>query len=143
VVAARGCDHRMEAVVEVAAGAHLIWREELVLGRHQEAGGSVTTRLQVDVDGAPLLRHELALGPAHPASLGPAVLGDARAVGSVLLVDPGWAEPGPPPAAVLGPHAALFPLHGCGAQIVALAADALALGRVLDHGLRALTAFAG
>lgn len=130
VVAARGCDHRMGAMVDVAAGGRLEWREELVLGRHGEAPGSVASRLRVDLDGHPLLRHELALGPRHPHSLGPAVVGPARAIGSVLLIDPDWCD-GPPPASVLGPSAAVLALDGPAVQVVALADDALALRRVL------------
>ncbi|HET9444211.1 MAG TPA: urease accessory protein UreD, partial [Acidimicrobiales bacterium] len=41
VVAVAGCEHRMAARVTLAADARLLWREELVLGRHGEAGGSV------------------------------------------------------------------------------------------------------
>lgn len=130
VVAARGCDHWMDAVLDVAAGGRLEWREELVLGRHGEAPGSVATRLHVDLDGRPLLRHELALGPLHPHSLGPAVAGGARAVGSVLLVDPDWCD-GPPPAHVVGSSAAVLALDGPAVQVVALAEDALALRQCL------------
>jgi urease accessory protein len=130
VVAARGCDHRMEAAVDVAAGGRLLWREELVLGRHGESPGSVSSRLHVDVGGLPLLRHELALGPLHPHSLGPAVVGDARAVGSVLLVEPCR---GAHAAAVLGPRAAVLALDGPGVQVVALADDVVALRQVMDQ----------
>jgi urease accessory protein len=127
----------MNAVVAVAAGARLLWREELVLGRAAELAGSVTTGIQVDCDGRPLLRQELALGPAHPSSTGSAIVGDARAAGSVVLVDPAWARAGGPAAAVLGPCAALLCLDGPGAQIVALAPEALALRRTLDAAIGA------
>jgi urease accessory protein len=42
----------------------------------------------VNLDGHPLYRHELAVGPDADGWNGPAVLGTARATGSVLLVDP-------------------------------------------------------
>jgi urease accessory protein len=118
VVAAKGCDHRMETTVDLAPGSELVWREELVLGRHGEEAGSVLTRTTVDLGGAPLLRHELALGPSHPSWTAPSVTAGARAAGSVLLY------PGPAGPAALGPTAAALPLAGGGVQVVALADDA-------------------
>jgi urease accessory protein len=125
VVVAKGCDHRMETTLALQNGAELVWREELILGRHGEEAGSVLTRTTVDVGRAPLLRHELALGPRHPGWAAPSVTAGARAVGSVL------AYPGPACPAVLGPTGALLPLAGGGAQVVALADDASALRAAL------------
>jgi urease accessory protein len=133
VVAARGCDHHIRSTIVLVAGAHLVWRDEVVLGRHGEGAGSVVTRAHVDLGGAPLLRHELALGACHPAAAGPAVTAGARAVGSVLLVGDRW---GPYEPALLGPTAAVLPLAGAGAQVVALAGDAITLRRLLDAGMR-------
>lgn len=135
VVAAAGCRHRMETTVTIAAGAMLVWREEIVLGRHGETPGSVRTRFRVDAGSAPLLRHELALGPDHPAAGGPAVVGAARAVGSVLLLDPAWGDR-LPAAQTLGPTAAVMALAGPGVHVVALAEDAIGLRRSLDAGVR-------
>lgn len=135
VVAAHGCVHHMRSTVVLDAGARLVWREEFVLGRHGEGPGSVVTRAHVDLDGAPLLRHELALGPCHPAAAGPAVTAGARAVGSVLLVGDGWAPQEP---VLLGPTAAVLPLAGGAAQVVALADDATNLRRLLDAGIPSL-----
>lgn len=132
VVAARGCDHHLRSTIELEPGAGLVWREELVLGRHGEDPGSVVTRLHADLDGAPLLRQELAVGPLHPAGAGPAVTAGARAVGSVLLVGEGWAAGEP---FLLGPTAAVLPLAGEGSQVVALAGDATSLRRHLDSGM--------
>ena len=133
VVAAQGCVHQMEATVVLEAGARLVWREELVLGRHGEPPGSVSSRASVDVDGTPLLRHELALGPEHPAAAGPAVTGGARAVGSVLLV--GAPRAGPHTATVLGPTGVVLPLAGPGVQVTALAESAAELRHQLDRGM--------
>jgi urease accessory protein len=133
VVAAHGCDHRMEATLDVAAAGRLVWREEVLLGRHREPSGSVTTRLAVDVAGEPLLRHELALGPAHPGCGGPAIVAGARAVGSVLVVDPAWRDRAPP-GALLGSGAVVLALEGPGALVLALADGAVALRRSLDAG---------
>lgn len=126
VVAVQGCRHHVEATVCVGKGATLLWREELVLGRHGEAGGSVRTRTAVDLDGTPLLRNELAVGPEYPAAAGPAVLAGARAVGSLLIVGRSC------PRAVVGPTAAILPLAAGGVQVVALGDDASSVRRELD-----------
>jgi urease accessory protein len=132
VVAARGCDHRMQATVDVDGGGGLIWWEELVLGRDGEASGSVTSRVHVDVDGRPLLRSELALGPAHRSAATPAVAGTAGAAGSVLMVHPDWTTHGPVAPTAAEDRAAVLVLDGPGAQVVALADHARALRQTLE-----------
>jgi urease accessory protein len=82
----RGCDHHAETSIDLAADATLLWREEVVLGRHGEGTGSLRQRLTIDRAGAPLLRTELAVGPRWPGSLGPAGTAGARAVGTVVAV---------------------------------------------------------
>ena len=83
----RGCDHHVTTRLRLGRGASVVWREELVLGRHDEVSGSVLQRLRVDGPGGPLLRTDLGLGPRWPGSLGPAGVGPAvRAVGTLLLV---------------------------------------------------------
>jgi len=143
-VAAFGCDHRTRARVLVATGARLVWREELVGGRHGEIGGSVSSRMSVDLDGRPLVRHQVELGPGHPAWAGPAVGAGARCVGSLLVVDPRWADGcGPPPVRLeeggLDHTAAALPLAGPAAQVLVLTADARTLRRLLDAGHQVLT----
>lgn len=81
-----GCDHRSITRIHLAAGASLVWREVVVLGRHDEASGSLLQRLHVDRDGAPLLRTELPLGPRWPGAEGPAGTDGARVVTSVVVV---------------------------------------------------------
>lgn len=88
MVLATACDHRATVTVRLASTASLVWREEVVLGRSAEPGGSLLQRLQVDRDGQPLLRNELALGPAWPGAEGPAGTGGARVVGTVVVVGP-------------------------------------------------------
>lgn len=90
LIAARGARHRTVSRVELAADARLVWRDELVLGRDGEEPGSVSSRLRVVRDGKVLLDHEIAMGPRHPGSLGPAGSGGHRALGAVLIVDPAW-----------------------------------------------------
>ena len=86
VVLATGCDHRATVALSLAATATVVWREEVVLGRAGEAGGSLLQRLRVDRGGRPLLRNDLALGPVWPGASGPAAGGDATVVGTVLVV---------------------------------------------------------
>lgn len=91
-VVCAGARHRSVVQLDVAAGARVRWRELLVLGRHDEPPGTVHAGLTVDLDGRPLLRHELRLGPGERGWDGPAGVCDARVVGSELLVGPGAAE---------------------------------------------------
>lgn len=108
VIAVRGSDLRMTTRVRLAAGARLVLREEMVLGRHGEAPGHLVTRLTVDHDGRPLLDQELAFGPgAAPGWDGPAVLGGHRALGQLLLVPPPALPPDLP-----RPPLTLTPLAG-------------------------------
>lgn len=81
-----GADHRIATTIELDAGAELVWRDEVVLGRHGEPGGSLRQRLRVERSGRPLLCTEVALGPRWPTSSGPASVGAARVVASTLLV---------------------------------------------------------
>lgn len=92
LVAVRECDHRSAAVIDLAAGAALSFREEFVFGRHNEPSGSVRSRLRVDRDRRPLYRNELVVGPRWPGSEGPSGTGGARAFGSLLTVGPGAAS---------------------------------------------------
>ncbi len=86
VVVAAGARHATQVSVTLAAGASLLLRDELLLGRHGEAGGAARTVLRVDYAGRPLLRQSLAVSGTDPASLGPAMLSGHRAVGSLLVV---------------------------------------------------------
>lgn len=130
-----GCDHRATAYISVAPGGRLWWREEVALGRHGEASGSLLQRLHIDVDGRPLLRTELPVGPRWPGSAGPAVLDGARAVGSLVAV--GWGEPAAP-ATTAEVRAAVVRLSDCAWLVTTIAAD---LGAVRAY-LNAVTAAA-
>lgn len=139
LVAAGGCTHVVSARITLAPTAVLVWRDEVILGRHHEVGGHVVARLSVDHGGVPLLRQELDLDPTSYGCRGPAVIGSARAVGSLLMVTPDWSDEAlRPGASILGPTAAVLPLAGPGAVISALAADALGLRELLDVGLAQL-----
>jgi urease accessory protein len=128
-VAVAGCHHGSVAGIELAAGSGLRWREELILGRHGERPGRYASRLDLTLDGRPLLRHELRLdGEGTYASR--AVLGAAAAVGTVVLAGPGLVDE---------PYAdddelAVLPLAGPGVLVSATAATATALRRRLERG---------
>jgi urease accessory protein len=132
LIAAAGCRHVTVSTVELAAGAALQWRDELVCGRHGEPSGDVRLGTAVHLAGRPLCQHELAVGPSAPGWSGAAVLGGAGAVGSLLLVNPEWTEHGRPPPRVLGDSAAFMPLAGPAALAMATAADLPGVRRVLD-----------
>jgi urease accessory protein len=120
LIAAAGCRHASRAGIELAAGARLLWRDELICGRHGEQPGDLRSELHVRYDGRPLLAHDLAVGPAAPGWAGPAVLGRARAAGSLLTVN----LPHPPAATSM-------PLAGPATLTVALAGDGARLRRDL------------
>ena len=115
-VLARGCRHHVDGVVTLERGARLEWWDDLVLGRYGEPGGSVLSRLSIDIEGRPLVRHEIALGPDHPASQTPAVAGSARAMGSVVVVGRG----SPPAATMLPSGAAAMPLDGPAVHVISV-----------------------
>lgn len=134
LIAAHGCRHQATAEIDVAEGGHLLWRDELVCGRHGEAGGDAITRLVVDYSGTPLLAHELAVGPSAPGWNGPAILGGtARATGSLL-----FAGPGHEPKADITPEGqhAVLSLAGQGTLVTTVAADARALRHVHNAFVR-------
>ncbi len=85
-VAAAGCRMQMETRVEVGEGGTVWWRDELVLGRCGEPAGSWSSSLSVDRGSRAVLRQHLAVGPGAPGWDGPAVVGAARALGTVLVL---------------------------------------------------------
>ena len=128
----RGCDHRSTITLHVDSGATVLWRDVTVLGRTGEPSGSVLQRLRVDVAGRPALRADWAVGPRWPASLGPAGVGDAHAVGTAFVVGPDVPNLRPLPCpgvrvglANLGRQAALVTALGREPGAVASAIDTL------------------
>jgi urease accessory protein len=140
LIGAAGCDHESHSVMELAEGAALVWREELVCGRYGEPAGDVRLATTVRYGGRTLLRNDLAVGPCAPGWDGPAGLGGGRAAGTVVVVDPSWAATGPPPPAVLGrtgpagsPTGAVLPLAGGpGVLVSAVGDDHAVVRRALD-----------
>jgi urease accessory protein len=82
-----GADYRTALRVDLGAGARVTLREVVVLGRHGGVGGRYRGRLDVSVDGDPLLAHTTSLDGADPALCGPGGTAGARAVGTLVVVD--------------------------------------------------------
>ncbi len=105
IVVAGGARFRSRVEVHLHPGARFHWRDELVLGRHDEDPDTVDvdTALRVDADdGTPLVRDGLR---AAPGWRGAAVLGTSRYVGTEVVLGPGArdaAGPGWLPLAVDG-----------------------------------------
>ncbi|TQM76302.1 urease accessory protein UreD [Thermopolyspora flexuosa] len=133
-ILAAGCDHRLEVRLSLAATASVLWREEIVFGRHGEPPGRCETGFDAVVDGVPLLRQRLAVGdPAVDTS--PAVYGTARCVGGTLLAGPAFTPPeGRRGDAAVADGVAVLPLAGPGVLVSALAGDAAELRRRLLWG---------
>jgi urease accessory protein len=137
LIAAAGSDLTATTTVGLAADARLSLREILVLGRAGEPPGHLVTRLSVRLAGRPLLDQELALGPGEPGWSGPAVLDGHRAVGQLLVVDPGFARH--PATARTFTHdrgdgrAVLTPLAGPAVLVTALAPDGLMVRQLMDE----------
>jgi len=127
LIAAAGCHHLAITHVSVAAGGALLWRDDLVCGRHGEASGDVRADVTIRYSGSTLYRHELAVGPGAPGWSGAAVLGGGRAVGSLILAGPDLPDP-----ALLGGDAALMPLAGPGMLATAVGADIRQVRAALD-----------
>lgn len=125
-VAAAGAQHRTDIRADLAAGAALVLRDEVVLGRYGEPGGSCRTRLRVDLAGAPLLRHDLDVSGTDEVSLGPAVLARCRTAGSMLWVAPDGLTAGQMPSGCTA-GVAVMPLAGPAVLVTALAEDARTL----------------
>jgi urease accessory protein len=118
LIAAAGCDHRTVTEVEVADGGSLLWRDDLVCGRHDEPSGDVRIKTTFRYAGSTVYRHDLAVGPHAPGWSGAAVLGGARAVGTLVALAyplPAAAEP--------TDVAAVMPLAGPGLLATAAGAD--------------------
>ncbi len=137
VIAARGCDHEHAISVRLAAGARLVLREETLLGRHREPPGNLCTTLRVEYAGIPLYHQQLSFGPDAGGWGSAAVSGDNHAVGSVIAVDPKWADAAPAENAYHA-GAVLVPLPGPGVAVSAAAPDSLRLRRRLHAGLNRL-----
>ena len=127
-VVADNARHATDIRVTLAEGASLVLREELILGRHGERGGSYRASLRVDYAGRPLLRQFLEVSGTDDAARGPAVLAGHRACGTLLRVGQGQERADTGAATRPGPQAAVMPLPaGPAVLVTALANDAVTL----------------
>lgn len=132
LIVTSGADHHQRTVLECAPDASVEWAELVLLGRHGEGPGNARLRLDADVAGRALLRHELHLGPAATGWDGPAVVAGARAIATVLVAGP---ELAPPPRAT-GEGWAWLELEGPGWLLVAVAPGLPELRRALAEAQR-------
>ncbi|MCX4790192.1 MULTISPECIES: urease accessory protein UreD [unclassified Streptomyces] len=93
--------------IALAAGARMLWRDTLVLGRSGERGGSVRATTRATYDGHELLVEDLDLTDPELREL-PGILGPNRIIGSVTALG---TRPGGPP------HPYRMELAGPGAQV--------------------------
>lgn len=146
LIAAARCRHEALTRITLDEGASLRWRDELVCGRHGEDPGDASVITVVRYAGRPLLHHQVAVGPSSPGWTGAAVLGGARATGTLVVVDPSWASAGPPPAAVRADRAARAPLAGPGVLVTSAGLDAATVRADIEElgpaGVRALPTMA-
>ncbi|MEV0822766.1 urease accessory protein UreD [Nonomuraea rubra] len=127
-VLATGCDHRLLVRLALEADANVLWREELVFGRHGEAPGRCHARFDATRDGLPLLRQEFTVGDPE-LDTSPAVYGPARCAGTTFLTAAAK-------EAAVAEGVAVLPLAAPGTLVSALAADAVQLRARLEWGER-------
>ncbi len=133
LIVASGARHAQHAYVHLHPEAELDWLEVTVLGRHGERPGDADLRLDVDVGGRPLLRHQLRVGPAAGGWDGPAVLGGHRACATRLVTFRGVRAP----RQLIGENWAWCELDGPGWLLLAVAADVPTLRTALAEAGRA------
>ncbi|GID27138.1 urease accessory protein UreD [Paractinoplanes brasiliensis] len=126
LIAAAGCDHGTVTRVEVAAGGSLLWRDDLVCGRHNEPSGNAVQNTTIRYAGRTLHRHDLSVGPAAPGWSEAAVLGGGRALGTLV------STPAALPAAAGPGDFAVMPLAGPGSLATAVGADIRTVRAALD-----------
>jgi urease accessory protein len=126
LIAAAGCDHRTVTHVEVAEGGRLLWRDDLVFGRHGEPSGSLQINSLFRYAGKTVYRHDLAVGRGATGWAAAAVLDQAQAFGTLLAL-PEVAEAPP-----RSPEVAAMRLAGPGMVITALGADIRGVKAALD-----------
>lgn len=128
-----GAELRSSTRLRLRPGAGAVLREEVVLGRAGQLGGRFRGELTVELDGDPVLAHDMILDGADPVLTGPAGSGGARVVGTLLVV--GEQLTGPPEGAgeSSGLRWACGELDGPGRLLIALGDRADAVSGLLDR----------
>jgi urease accessory protein len=124
LIAAARCRHTTVSTVDLDGDAELIWREELVCGRHGEPPGDVTLSTVVRRDGRALYRNDVSVGPRHPGWDGPAGFGGARVLATVFRTIGS--------DATSTPMSAVMPLAGGGTVATVLGRDLVETRRLTD-----------
>lgn len=124
IISARA-DHRVQTRITLAEDARVRWREIIVLGRHGERPGRLTTTVHLLRSGAPLLRQRLDIHEDRMLA-SPGYLAGLRVIATETMV---WDQH--PPEPVSGQWWSLSPLAGGGAVATAVAADAITAQRRL------------
>jgi urease accessory protein len=133
MILAAGADHSTRVTLRAADDSRIRWREEVVCGRADEAGGTGHMSLRATYADRPLLAHDVAVGAGAPGWDTPAVLGPARAFGTVLIAGPGTDTTSVSiPVGTYGVRAAVASLSGPGRLVTAVGPDAAAIRRALD-----------
>lgn len=133
------CDQAIlhsHAHVRLSAGAWVLLREQVVLGRYGERGGQYCGDLRVDVESEPILAHSTVLDGSDASLCGPGGSGGARVFGSLLLAGVGPARfvPGLDPAGETdGTRWAVTSLAGPGILILVLGDASPRVTALLDH----------
>jgi urease accessory protein len=133
VIAAHRCNHLTDVRIDLGHDARLVMREEVLLGRHCEPSGVLRQRLRVHRGGKPVHVQDLELGSGTGRS--PAVLGEHRALGNILVIAP---EPLPEATLLLDRQSLVMPLARGGVLISAVGQDNLEVRRHLQAGLQML-----
>jgi urease accessory protein len=123
LIAAAGCDHVTSTRIDIAEGGAVLWREDLVCGRHAEPTGTVQVSTTIRYGGSTLYRHDLSVAPDARSA---AVLGNFRALGALIAV-PGLTGGFPPTD-----RAAIMALAGPGVLATAVGEDIREVRAVLD-----------
>ena len=118
-IAAAGSDHVSETRIRMVDGARLAWRDEFVLGRHNEEPGTWRSRLRVVYNGSVVLSSDTAAGPAAPGWRSSSVLDGARAVSTLVIFDPRSEFGRATHEFHRTAKALMLPLAGLGVQILA------------------------
>lgn len=138
-VAVQGHDRATEATVRLAGNSRLLWAEEMVVGRSGEPG-TWRSRLRVARDGWPVVCRDLAIGKGWPLWQSPVVFAGARAVATLIVIDPGRTSSFWKADRAIADSAAgvALPLNGPGIQLMAwgedLESSRAALEELIEHG---------
>ena len=134
IIAAAGCLHHQRVRIDAAASARLFLRERLLAGRHEESPGNILQELRLTRAQAPVLHTTFSVGDRVPGWDGPAVSGGNRAVGNMVIVDPGSGL-GEGRSDIHSPNAFTVGLDADTVQTSAVAPTSVALDEALDEAL--------